>query len=527
MDNAIQKVKKEKQSLFYKFINGIEVIGNKLPHPFYLFCLLIILAFVLSIIFSGASTTIEQAARDGGLPHIETVTIQSLWNRETIGYLLEQMPSIYYNFSPMMLIGTLILSLGLAERVGFFNALIKKTLGKASPTLVFAILSFIAINANIASNGGYLAMAAISASVFAAMGYNPWLGILLSYAAGNAGYTACVAIGDLDIILAGVNKSVCEAVGIDTSTVHVLSNYYFMFAAVFVLTVAFTFTTIKFVRPYLGEPKDLSLIGMEENKAELSPVEEKALKKAGLAALLFVVLLIAACIPKGSYLRAADGTLIPKSPLLSGIVTILFFFFLLVGVVYGRASGAIKSWKELPGMLVKSLDLLVNFMVIALPASVFLYLFKASNIPAYLGAVGGKWLESSGLGGFGLFVIIVLLSTFLNLFMTSGSTKWIMLAPVLIPMLHKVGFSPSWATVAYRIGDSATNAIAPISADVALIVALLIKYNTDKDKTPGMGTVFAGCMPYAITALIANLALAFIWWIFKLPLGPGVPILAG
>ena len=180
MDNAIQKVKKEKQSLFYKFINGIEVVGNKLPHPFYLFCLLIILAFVLSIIFSGASTTIEQAARDGGLPHIETVTIQSLWNRETIGYLLEQMPSIYYNFSPMMLIGTLILSLGLAERVGFFNALIKKTLGKASPTLVFAILSFIAINANIASNGGYLAMAAISASVFAAMGYNPWLGILLS-----------------------------------------------------------------------------------------------------------------------------------------------------------------------------------------------------------------------------------------------------------------------------------------------------------------------------------------------------------
>ena len=56
------------------------------------------------------------------------------------------------------------------------------------------------------------------------------------------------------------------------------------------------------------------------------------------------------------------------------------------------------------------------------------------------------------------------------------------LAPILIPMLYAIGFSPALTTVAYRIGDSATNAIAPISSDVALIVGLLGKYNTDKSK---------------------------------------------
>jgi aminobenzoyl-glutamate transport protein len=78
--------------------------------------------------------------------------------------------------------------------------------------------------------------------------------------------------------------------------------------------------------------------------------------------------------------------------------------------------------------------------------------------------------------------------------------------------------------VAYRIGDSSTNAIAPISSDVALIVGLLGKYNTDPERTPGMGTVFAGCMPYAIATMLTELVILALWWILNLPLGPGVPM---
>ena len=111
--------------------------------------------------------------------------------------------------------------------------------------------------------------------------------------------------------------------------------------------------------------------------------------------------------------------------------------------------------------------------------------------------------------------------------MTSGSSKWMILAPILIPMLYTVGFSPALTTVAYRIGDSATNAVAPISSDIALIVGLLAKYNTDKSKEPGMGTVFAGCMPYAIATFIVELIILGAWWALKLPLGPGVNMLVG
>ena len=37
-----------------------------------------------------------------------------------------------------------------------------------------------------------------------------------------------------------------------------------------------------------------------------------------------------------------------------------------------------------------------------------------------------------------------------------------------------------------------------------------------------MGTVFAGCMPYAIVTIAIQIALLCVWWVLGLPLGPGV-----
>ena len=517
----------EKKGLFYKFIHGIEVVGNKLPHPFYLFSILIVVALVLSVIFAGATTTYEKASSSGGAIEIVEITIKNLINKDTITYVTQNMYSIYYNFSPMMMMGLLMLSIGLAEDVGLFGSVIKKTIGGAKPAIVFAVVSFIAINANTASNAGILGCTAVAASVFAAMGYNPWLGILLAYAAGNAGMSANVFVGNLDVLLSGINESVCASLGIDISTVHVLQNWYFMACCAIVLTFVFTFVTVKFVRPYLGEAKDLSLVQGADAGHELTAVERKGLRNAGIAAIVYIAIWVILCIPQNSFFRAADGSIVPNSPLLKSVLTILFGFFLVTAIAYGRTVGKIEKWNKLPGMLAKSINSMVNFMVIALPASLFIYLFNASNIPTYLGAAGGAWLKATGMTGFGLFVAIALFSTFLNLFMTSGSSKWMILAPILIPMLYTVGFSPALTTVAYRIGDSATNAVAPISSDIALIVGLLAKYNTDKSKEPGMGTVFAGCMPYAIATFIVELIILGAWWALKLPLGPGVNMLVG
>ena len=92
----MEKTKEEKKGLFFRFINGVEVIGNKLPHPFYLFTILIVVAIVLSVIFAGVSVTYESAPSKGTGGEIVTVTIKNLLNKETINYVTQNLYSIYY-----------------------------------------------------------------------------------------------------------------------------------------------------------------------------------------------------------------------------------------------------------------------------------------------------------------------------------------------------------------------------------------------------------------------------------------------
>lgn len=67
---------------------------------------------------------------------------------------------------------------------------------------------------------------------------------------------------------------------------------------------------------------------------------------------------------------------------------------MVTGIAYGRTTGALKDWNSLPKMLAGSINSMVNFMVIALPASLFIYLFNASNIPTALGAAGAEWMKN-------------------------------------------------------------------------------------------------------------------------------------
>ncbi len=507
-----------------RFMGGVERIGNKLPHPFYLFALLAILAVVLSVIFNGASVTYEVASSSGDAATTATATVKNLLNRDTIGYVITSLYKIYFNFSPMMMIGLLTLTIGLCEQVGLFDAVIRKTILGAKPALIFAIVSFIAFQSNMASSAGILGCTTVAASLFASLGYNPWLGIILAYAAGNAGMFANVFPGQMDVLLVGVTQSVCASLGLDGTSAHVLMNWFFMLPCAVVLTVVYTLITTKFTSRFMGPPKDLSLIKIEPQEKAENTNESRALRKTAIATVLFFVVLIVACIPKNSFLRSADGTLFPASPLMSGILTLMFLFFLVVGLVFGRAVGKNPTWNTLPKLFANSIGTLANFMVIALPASLFIYLFNESGIPTVLGVTGAQFLKSSGINGFGLLICIALFSTFLNLFMTSGISKWMILAPILIPMFYAIGFSPALTTMAYRIGDASTNAIAPISTDIALILALLTKYNTDKDKTPGIGTVMAGCLPYAVATFVIGLLILAVFWILKLPLGPGSPL---
>src|SRR5699024_11553379 len=91
---------------------------------------------------------------------------------------------------------------------------------------------------------------------------------------------------------------------LDTSaTVTPVDNYYFMLASVVLLSVVGTLITEKIVEPRLGTYK-----GESEREFEpVTEVEHRALMFAGLAALTYIVLLLAGIFCPHSLLRGYVG----------------------------------------------------------------------------------------------------------------------------------------------------------------------------------------------------------------------------
>jgi aminobenzoyl-glutamate transport protein len=170
--------------------------------------------------------------------------------------------------------------------------------------------------------------------------------------------------------------------------------------------------------------------------------------------------------------------------------------------------------------MARSMETLGSYMVLVFFASQFVAYFNWTNLGLILAVKGAELLKAFELSGMTLMLGFVALSAFLNLFIGSASAKWAVMAPVFVPMLMLLGYTPELTQAAYRIGDSTTNIISPMMTYFALIVSFVERY----DRRAGIGTVIATMLPYSVAFLMAWSLLLMAWMALGLPLGPGAPL---
>ena len=119
-----------------------------------------------------------------------------------------------------------------------------------------------------------------------------------------------------------------------------------------------------------------------------------------------------------------------------------------------------------------------------------------------------------------LFLFFLLLSAFINLFIGGASAKWAIMAPVFVPMLMLLGFSPELTQAAYRIGDSVTNILTPLLPYYPLVIIFARKY----DGEIGLGTLIAAMLPYSVVFALTAVPTRVLWILLGIPLGPGAPL---
>ena len=502
----MEKTNKNKKSFFDRFLGYVEAAGNALPNPATLFALFAVATLFLSAL---AEYFGMQAVHPGTG---ETIVPVNLISVEGLHRIILQMVTNYTSFAPLGIVMVAMLGIGMAESSGMINALIRLLVLNAPKRLLSLILVFSGVLSNMASDVGYVLLIPMAGIIFLAVGRHPVAGMAAAFAGVSGGFSANLFIGTIDPLLAGLSEEAARILD-PAYTVNPTANYYFMVVSTFLITIVGAWITDKLVEPRLGKYQGHVA---QEKIEKLSRNEKKGLLYSFVSGAFLLGIVLAGVLPAEGYLRAADGGIL-NSPLIKGIVAMLFVTAGLVGVAYGFGSGKFKNDSDIVDGMSESMKSLGLYLVLVFFAAQFVAYFKWSNLGVILAIDGAEVLKSSGLGLIPLMILFIFLSAAINMIMGSASAKWALMAPIFIPMFMLLGYSPELTQVVYRIGDSVSNIISPMMSFFALIIAYIQKY----DREAGIGTIIATMLPYSIVFSIGWTILLIIWIMLGLPLGPG------
>src|SRR6056297_2300960 len=520
----MSKNKASKSGFFKRVLDKVEVVGNKLPHPVTLFAILMVITLLLSWIFGGVS--VDHPGKAAGLldadgDPVDKINVINLLSRDGVQMIFTRMVDTFAEFPPLGLVLVVMLGIGVAEHTGMISVGLRLFVSKVPNSIITFSVVVAGMASSVAADAGYVVLIPPGGAIFMGMGRHPLAGIGAAFAGVSGGFGANFLPTGLDPMIAAFTEPAAQIIDPDY-TVNPLSNYYLMAASVPFIGLAGTWVTEKILVPRLGKYKPTSDIEIEKEKP-ITRREKKALAWTGGITLFVFGLILLTIIPENGLLRGevdpATGTRSMK-PFYDSLVPMMFILFFVAGLAYGIAAKTIKSDKDVADMTAKSMSTMGMYIVIAFVAAQFVAYFNWSNLGSVLAVKGSEGLNAIGFTGGPLLVAFIIVSSLVNLVMGSASAKWALLAPIFVPMLMLMGYSPETTQAAYRIGDSYSNILTPLLPYFPLVIVFAQKYV----KNVGIGTLISMMLPYAIAFALIRIPMLLLWIWAGIPLGIEGPI---
>ncbi|MFI9776131.1 AbgT family transporter [Streptomyces sp. NPDC051956] len=492
----------------------IERAGNALPNPIVLFAGLFVLLAVISTAFALADVSVTVPGTD------ETRQITGLFTDGGIRWLVENLVTNFATFPPVAAVLLMIMAVGLAEKAGLLETVMRATLSRAPRALLPYLVALVACQAHMMSDVAAIVLPPLAAVVFKNAGRHPVAGLIGGFACVTAGYAAGFTIGSLDALYIGITQQAAAVLpgGADLD-LNLLANYFFTASSSLILGLLGGFLISRVLEPRLPAYRPAAGEAEAPENLSLTKVQRRGLLVTGLAVAAYAAVVLSLWLPDGAPLRGKGGALVP-SPLLSGIVPVLFGAFLIAGLVYGITTKAIEGSDGVVTAMTDSVKSMAGYVVLMFVAAQVIALFNWSNVGVLLAVKAAAGLNSVGLTGLWALIGFVLLVSFLNLFVVSGSALWSLVGPVFVPAFMLLGMSPAVSQAAFRIGDSATAVVTPMNTYLFLLLALLRQYEPEAR----LGTLMSRLAIFVLPFLVVWLGILAVFYGFDLPLGPGAHI---
>lgn len=175
-------------------IDWIERLGNRLPHPFWLFVYLTVAVAAFSALAASLGLGVAHPAT--GAP----LAVRSLVSREGLTWWLGSALENVAQFRPIPLVLTMLLGIGVAERSGFLTACIRRLMTHVPRAAVPVAGVFVGIRGNLADDASWLVIPPPAAAVYQAAGRHPVAGFCAGLADMGAGYTANLFVAGTDVL---------------------------------------------------------------------------------------------------------------------------------------------------------------------------------------------------------------------------------------------------------------------------------------------------------------------------------------
>ncbi|MEM6966599.1 MAG: AbgT family transporter [Bacteroidota bacterium] len=491
-------------------LNIIERVGNKLPDPAILFLISMILVWVISAILAPVEFA-EINPRDGN-----PIRIQNLLTGTAMASFLSNMVTTFTSFAPLGVVLVAMLGVGVADGSGYINAGLKMMLSRTPNFLLTPVVIFVGIISHSAVDAGYVLVIPLGGIIFYAAGRHPMAGIAAAFAGVSGGFSANPLPSALDPLLQGFTQPAAQIIN-ESVEVNPLCNYYFTAASSILITLLGWYITDKIIEPRLlkNSPVDEDAEAAPSMNT-ITPEERKGFWTGTVATIVCLLLFVLTILPSDSPFRDDNGALSSfTAPLMKSIVPLIFLFFLLPGVIHGFISKKYEQGKDVIDDMSEAMKGMAYYIVMAFFCALFINAFATSNLGALMAIKGATALKALNLPGPVTIAGIIFLAGFVNLFVGSASAKWALLAPIFVPMLMQLGYSPELTQAAYRVGDSSTNIITPLMPYFPLVVVFCQRYV----KKTGIGTLVSLMIPYSIAFILIWTVFLVMFWLLGIPLG--------
>lgn len=488
---------------------AIERVGNKLPHPFWLF-------WILAAVVAASSAALHAVGASAVNPATgDTVAVKSLLSRDGLGVMIGDVVENYASFPPLATILTTMLGIVIADRSGLFDVVLKSTVTRMPPRLVTFGLAMAGMISHVAGDAAYATLIPLGAIVFRAVGRSPVLGAVIAFVSISAGYDASPSLTTTDVLLSSITTAAAHTV--DSSVlVTPVANYFFGLASSVVIAVTITLVCDLVLerRPDLAADDDATAdVEADAEALTISPRDRRAMRAALAAGAGYLALVVAVLAVPGSVFRGEKGVL--DSPIFTGMAGVIGLLFALTGVVHGVLAGSYRRPSDLIEAMVAGLKTMAPILVLFFAIAQFLAYFKWTGIGEYLAIHGAETLQGVEAPAWAILLGMIVIISVLNFVITSGSAMWSLAAPVFVPMLMLLGIDPATTQAAYRIADSVTNCVTPMSPYFVMALGFIQQHR----RSAGIGTLASFTIPLAAVVWVVWVLFFQAWFALGIPFG--------